>query len=130
MNQVLAAAVPAPSIEYRLLSPMLVVFAAAVIGVLVEAFAPRPWRYPLQLLLGFVGCGIALAAVIGLAGTNATAIVDAVAVDGVTLFLQGTILVTAILGLALMAERGTAPRLARREGPGTWSRAAATAAGA
>ncbi|RDI67029.1 NADH-quinone oxidoreductase subunit NuoN [Nocardia pseudobrasiliensis] len=130
MNQVLAAAVPAPPIEYRLLSPMLIVFAAAVIGVLVEAFAPRSWRYPLQLVLGFVGCGIALAAVIGLAGTNATAIVDAVAVDGVTLFLQGTILVTAILGLALMAERGIDPRLARREGPGTWSRAAATAAGA
>ncbi len=130
MNQVLAAAVAAPPVEYRLLSPMLIVFAAAVIGVLVEAFAPRSWRYPLQLVLGFVGCGIALAAVIGLAGTNATAIVDAVAVDGVTLFLQGTILVTAILGLALMAERGIDPRLARREGPGTWSRAAATAAGA
>ncbi|MFI5783439.1 NADH-quinone oxidoreductase subunit NuoN [Nocardia sp. NPDC051570] len=129
--QVLAAAatVPAPSIEYRLLSPMLIVFAAAVIGVLVEAFAPRAWRYPLQLVVGFLGCGLALAAVIMLSGTEATAIVYAVAVDGVTLFLQGTILVTAILGLALMAERGIEPRLARKEGPGTWSRAAATAAG-
>ncbi|MFF0494202.1 NADH-quinone oxidoreductase subunit NuoN [Nocardia sp. NPDC004068] len=129
MSQLLAATVPAPSIEYGLLSPMLVVFAAAVAGVLVEAFAPRSWRYPLHLLLGFGGCAGALAAVIALSGTHATAVVDAVAVDGVTLFLQGTILVTAILGLALIAERGVESRV-RREGPGTWSRAAAVAAGA
>ncbi|MCM6775341.1 NADH-quinone oxidoreductase subunit NuoN [Nocardia sp. CDC159] len=109
---------------------MLIVFGAAVVGVLVEAFAPRSWRYPVQLVLGIGGCGAALAWVISLAGTNATAIVDAVAVDGVTLFLQGTILVTAILGLALMAERGIETRLGRKEGPGTWSRAAATSAGA
>jgi len=123
------ATVPAPSIEYRDLSPMLIVFGVAVVGVLVEAFAPRSWRYPLQLVLGVAGLGVALAAVIGLAGTHTTAMVGAVAIDNVTLVLQGTILVAALLGLALMAERGIEPRLgrARREGPGTWSRAAAVA---
>ena len=35
------AAIAAPSIEYGQLAPMLVVFGAAVVGVLVEAFAPR-----------------------------------------------------------------------------------------
>ena len=130
MSPLLAVAtVPAPSIEYRDLSPMLIVFGVAVVGVLVEAFAPRSWRYPLQLVLGVAGLGVALAAVIGLAGTHTTAMVGAVAIDNVTLVLQGTILVAALLGLALMAERGIEPRLgrARREGPGTWSRAAAVA---
>ncbi|WP_024805143.1 NADH-quinone oxidoreductase subunit NuoN [Nocardia sp. BMG51109] len=132
MNQLLAASVPAPSIEYGALSPMLIVFGAAVAGVIVEAFAPRSWRYPLQLLLGVAGLGAALGAVIGLAGTNTTAIVEAVAVDNVALFLQGAILVVALLGVLLMAERGIEPLLrpARREGPGTWSRAAAHTAGA
>ena len=35
----------APSIEYGLLSPVLIVFAVAVTGVLVEAFLPRRARY-------------------------------------------------------------------------------------
>ncbi|WP_280371010.1 NADH-quinone oxidoreductase subunit NuoN [Nocardia wallacei] len=131
MNQLLAATVPAPSIEYSELSPMLIVFGAAVAGVIVEAFAPRGWRYRLQLVLGFAGLAVALGAVIALAGTTSTAVVDAVAVDNVALFLQGAILVVAILGLMLMAERGIEPRLrTRREGPGTWSRAAAVATAA
>ncbi|MBF6170780.1 NADH-quinone oxidoreductase subunit NuoN [Nocardia blacklockiae] len=132
MNQVLAATVSAPSIEYSELSPMLIVFAAAVAGVIVEAFAPRSWRYWLQLVLAFAGLGVALGAVIGLAGTSTTAVVGAVAVDNAALFLQGAILVVSILGLLLVAERGIDPllRRVRREGPGTWSRAAAQAAGA
>lgn len=132
MNQLLAAAVPAPSIEYHALAPMLIVFGVAVVGVLVEAFAPRSWRYPLHLILALGGSVAALAAVIALAGTHATVAVGAVAVDNVTLMLQGTILVVTILAIGLMAERGIEPRLSRtgREGPGTWSRAAAAASGA
>ena len=37
-------AVVAPTIEYGTLAPMLLVFGAAVVGVLVEAFAPRYLR--------------------------------------------------------------------------------------
>ncbi|MBW0273895.1 NADH-quinone oxidoreductase subunit N [Nocardia sp. MH4] len=119
----LAATLPAPSIEYHLLAPMLIVFAVGVVGVLVEAFVPRPYRYLTQLILGIGGVVGALVAVVGLAGTTGTAVVGAVAVDGVTLFLQGTILSVALLGLLLIAERGAVPRA--RSGPGTWSRAAA-----
>lgn len=118
---ILAAAVPAPSIEYRNLSPMLIVFGVAVAGVLVEAFLPRRARYPLHLLLGLGGMAVALGAVIGLRGTKATAVVGAVAIDGVTLFLQGTILVVSILGLLFIAERRADRMPIRREGPGTWS---------
>ena len=45
------ASFPAPSIEYGLLSPLLIVFGVAVFGVLVEAFAPRPRRYLIQSVL-------------------------------------------------------------------------------
>ncbi|MFC9660126.1 NADH-quinone oxidoreductase subunit NuoN [Nocardia sp. NPDC127606] len=119
----LAAIAPAPSIEYHLLAPMLIVFGVGVVGVLVEAFVPRPYRYPTQLVLGLAGVVGALVAVVLLAGSEGTAVVGAVAIDGVTLFLQGTILLVSLLGLLLIAERGAVPRA--RSGPGTWSRAAA-----
>ncbi|MEV0852340.1 NADH-quinone oxidoreductase subunit NuoN [Nocardia fluminea] len=119
----LAAIAPAPSIEYHLLAPMLIVFGAGVVGVLVEAFVPRPLRYPTQLVLALAGVIGALVAVVLLGGSEGTAVVGAVAVDGVTLFLQGTILLVSLLGLLLIAERGAVPRA--RSGPGTWSRAAA-----
>ncbi|GGN81570.1 NADH-quinone oxidoreductase subunit N [Nocardia rhizosphaerihabitans] len=119
----LAATLPAPSIEYHLLAPMLIVFAVGVVGVLVEAFVPRPFRYLTQVVLSLAGVIGALVAVTLLAGTESTAVVGAVAVDGVTLFMQGTILLVALLGLLLIAERGAVPRA--RSGPGTWSRAAA-----
>ena len=122
----LAASMPAPSIEYAKLSPMLIVFTVAVIGVLVEAFVPRPYRYATQVPLGLAGLVAALVAVVRLSGTEATVMVGAVAIDGVTLFLQGTILVVSILALMFMAERGAEPRPQSRSGPGTWSLAAAT----
>ncbi|MTK41567.1 NADH-quinone oxidoreductase subunit N, partial [Nocardia seriolae] len=101
----LAATVPAPSIEYRDLSPMLIVFGVAVAGVLVEAFAPRRFRYGTHLVLGLGGLAVALGAVIGLRDVRETAVVGAVAIDGVSLFLQGTILVVGIFGLLFIAER-------------------------
>ncbi|MFC9964150.1 NADH-quinone oxidoreductase subunit NuoN [Nocardia ignorata] len=119
----LAAPLTAPSIEYHLLAPMLIVFTVGVVGVLVEAFAPRAYRYGTHVVLGIAGVLAALVAVVLLAGTEATAVVGAVAIDGVTLFLQGTILVIGLLGLLLIAERGAVRRV--RSGPGTWSRAAA-----
>ncbi|MBF6249596.1 NADH-quinone oxidoreductase subunit NuoN [Nocardia farcinica] len=121
----LAATVPAPSIEYGVLAPMLIVFGAAVAGVLVEAFVPRRFRYGTQLVLALGGSAAGFVAVLAVWGAEQTAVVGAVAVDGVTLFLQGTLLVVAALGVLLMAERrGTRSRV--RSGPGTWSRAAAT----
>ncbi|WP_431951743.1 NADH-quinone oxidoreductase subunit NuoN [Nocardia lijiangensis] len=122
----LAATVPTPNIEYGLLAPMLIVFGVAVVAVLVEAFVARRFRYGIQVILSLAGLAAALAAVVRLAGTESTAIAGAVAIDGVTLFLQGTILVVSILGVLFMAERGAQPRGQARSGPGTWSLAAAT----
>jgi len=46
---------PTPSVEYGLLSPMLIVFGAAIVGVLVEAFVSRERRYAAQVALSVVG---------------------------------------------------------------------------
>ena len=45
----------APKIEYFTVSPILIVLAFAVLGVLVEAFAPRGRRYLAQVVLSLVG---------------------------------------------------------------------------
>ncbi|GGK35398.1 NADH-quinone oxidoreductase subunit N [Nocardia camponoti] len=116
----LAAPLPAPSIEYHLLAPMLIVFGAAVLGVLVEAFVPQSFRFRIHIGIGVVAIVGALVAVGLLSHTQATAMMGAVAIDGVSLFLQGTILVIALLGLLLIAERGAVPRRPVRSGPGTW----------
>ncbi|MEU1980703.1 NADH-quinone oxidoreductase subunit NuoN [Nocardia sp. NPDC019395] len=122
-GEILAASIPAPSIEYHVLAPILIVFGAAVLGVLVDAFFPRSRRYPAQLALALAALLAALVAVFLLSGTRTTAVAGAVAVDGVTLFLQGTLLVVGLLAVLFVAERGPLPR--PRSGPGTWSRAAA-----
>ncbi len=95
----------APDIEYGQLSPMLIVFGVAIVGVLVEAFLPRRGRYACHLVLGLGGLAAAFVAVVMLAGTTHGAVLGAVAIDGPTLFLQGTILVISILAILLIAER-------------------------
>ncbi|CAM2900828.1 NADH-quinone oxidoreductase subunit NuoN [Prescottella defluvii] len=97
---------PAPGIEYGLLSPMLIVFGVAVTGVLVEAFAPRRIRYGTQVVFALGGLTAAFVAVVALSGTRAVAVSGSVVIDGPTLFLQGTILLVSILAIALIADRG------------------------
>lgn len=99
-----------PSIEYSALSPMLIVFAVAVVGVLVEAFAPTTVRYRAQMTLALGGSVAALASVTALAISNADsagtrAIMGAVAIDKAALFLQGTVVLVAIPSLLMVGER-------------------------
>jgi NADH-quinone oxidoreductase subunit N len=99
---------PTPSIEYFLLSPMLIVFGVAVAGVLVEAFVPRRLRYGVQVTLTFAGLVAAFVAVLLVADTiwaGRPAVLGAVAIDPTTLFLQGTVLLVAMLAVIFMAER-------------------------
>ena len=113
---------PTPSVEYGLLSPMLIVFAVAVVGVLVEAFLPRHQRYAAQLVLSLGGLIAAFVAVVVLAkdlrgATGRTAVLGAVAVDAPALFLQGTILLVGVLGVLLIAERRIAAPTDTEGGP-------------
>ena len=101
---------PTPSIEYSLIAPMLIVFGAAVLGVLLEAVLPRRLRYPAQVALSLAALIGAFVAVVLVArdmhgGNGTTAVMGAVAVDRPALFLQGTILLVGILGVLLIGER-------------------------
>ncbi|MGP4055376.1 NADH-quinone oxidoreductase subunit NuoN [Mycobacterium sp. 4D054] len=102
--------IPTPTVEYGLVSPMLIVLAAAVLGVLAEALLPRRLRYPAQVALSLAGLVAAFAAVLLIArdlpgGNGSDAVMGAIAVDGPALFLQGTILLIAVLGILLIGER-------------------------
>ena len=97
---------PAPKIEYAILAPVLIVLAAAVIAVLVEAFVSRKYRYVVQTMLSFSAILLGLLAVILNKDVSGRFAEGSVAVDGVTVVLQGTILIFAFLGLLLIAERG------------------------
>ncbi|WP_439951689.1 NADH-quinone oxidoreductase subunit NuoN [Actinomadura kijaniata] len=109
LNQgVLAAEIPAPHIEYGQLGPMLLVFGVAVAGVLVEAFVGRTWRNTVQIPLAVLGLlgGFVWTIALAWRGTPFhVAAEGALGVDGPTLFLQGTILVLALVSLLLIVER-------------------------
>lgn len=99
--------IQAPTIEYALLSPMLVVFGAAIIGVLVEAFAPRYLRKSIHVpltLLALVGAFVTtiLTAANGL--PDKAAAMGAVAVDGPSLFIWGIILILAFVSVLLVND--------------------------
>ncbi|MEU1540828.1 NADH-quinone oxidoreductase subunit NuoN [Actinacidiphila glaucinigra] len=106
----------APKIEYAQLAPVLIVFGVAILGILLEAFLPRRFRYTGQVGLAVVGMAAAFAAVVALAaGGYATtkahiAAMGAVAVDGPALFLQGTILLVGMVGVFTFAERRLDPK--------------------
>ena len=105
----------APKIEYFSLSPILIVLGVAVVGVLVEAFAPRARRYLVQTALALVGLRAALVMTVVVfdrinpwAGTpklGKVAAMGALAVDGPSLFCWVLVLVLAMLSVLLFAER-------------------------
>ncbi|WP_232678267.1 NADH-quinone oxidoreductase subunit NuoN [Nocardioides sp. R-C-SC26] len=102
-----------PTIEYGELSPLLIVFGVACLGVIVEAFVPRARRHLLQVALAGIGVIAALGATIWV-GTeltesgNGRGVVGAegsVVVDGPSVYLWGLVLVFALAGVALFADR-------------------------
>ncbi|GAB2619512.1 NADH-quinone oxidoreductase subunit NuoN [Streptomyces capparidis] len=109
--------IPAPHIEYAQLSPILIVLGAAVVGILLEAFVPRRHRYASQLALSVAALIGAFGAVVWLAADGyATdkahlAAMGAVAVDGPSLFLQGTIALVSLAAVFTFAERRLEPRV-------------------
>jgi NADH-quinone oxidoreductase subunit N len=95
----------APILEYGALAPMLIIFAAAVIGVIVEAFVSAKLRPSLQLAIALGAIILAFTQVVTMRGiATTTAAMDSVVIDGPVLFLQGTILLLAFLGLLLIAD--------------------------
>jgi NADH-quinone oxidoreductase subunit N len=101
--------IEAPDLSLAALTPLLFVFGAALVGVLVESFAPRHVRQPVQIALALVGTVGAGATTLLLAGTAEVTAGGALAVDGAGLFLQATIAGLGALSVLLFAERGLDP---------------------
>src|SRR5579884_1332057 len=98
-----------PSISYAALSPILVVLGAALAGVLIDAFLPRPFRWAFQVSAAALGQIGALVAAVVLAGTHITTAASAVSVDGPTLFIEGTLAILGLGSVLLLGDR--APEL-------------------
>jgi NADH-quinone oxidoreductase subunit N len=93
-------------IDYAALAPMLILFAVACVGIVVEAALRDRPKTAVQLPLALLGLLAALVVVINTATTKRTVTAGgAIAVDGPALFLQGAILVLGMVALLLMGER-------------------------
>jgi NADH-quinone oxidoreductase subunit N len=101
--------IEAPDISLAALAPLLFVFGAACVGVLIEAFWPRDTRHPVQVAVALVGTLGALVCTLLLAGSREITAGGALAVDGAGLFLQATIAGLGALALLLFAERSLDP---------------------
>lgn len=111
----LAGEFTAARLDYVAVLPMLVVFGAAMVGVLVEAYVPRPRRYAVQLAVTLGGLLAALVALVlgsvqHQSKTGGVVVLGggthgSLAIDGPSLFLQGALLVLSFLGVLAMAER-------------------------
>jgi NADH-quinone oxidoreductase subunit N len=101
--------IEAPDLSLAALAPLLFVFGAACVGVLVEAFWPRDTRHPVQVAVALVGTVGALVCTLLLAGSREITAGGALAVDGAGLFLQATIAGLGALALLLFAERSLDP---------------------
>lgn len=93
-----------PSIAYGPLAPLLFVLGAAVVAVLVEALVPARARRPTQVVVASAGLVGALVATVLLAGTSRLIADRVIAVDGPTLFLQGTLAVLGLSAVLLLSE--------------------------
>ena len=102
------AAFKAADVSYGAIAPMLIVVAGALIGVLVEAFAPRRARHSAQVALALVTLVAAFVVLVTVSTDTANrggTLAQAVIIDGPALFLQGAILLMSMLGVLTMAEK-------------------------
>ncbi len=105
----------APKIEYFTVSPILIVLGVAVLGVLIEAFAPRKLRYPLQVVTALAGLVAAFATSVVVFGrlnpfsgevkVGTVVAEGALAADGPAVFCWLLVLVLGALSVLLFAER-------------------------
>ncbi len=81
-----------PTLDYALLAPILIVLGGALIGVLIEAFAPRSARASSQLFITLTTLVLSLASLIRVRrGATTTAAMESVSFDGAGVLVQGSI---------------------------------------
>ena len=94
-----------PVLNYTLLSPILILLAGALIGVLVEAFVSKALRSSTQLTLTIGTLVLSLAQVWKIRNAQSTtAAMGSVVIDGPAILLQATILIIAIISVFVIAD--------------------------
>ena len=95
----------APVLNYTLLSPILILLAGALIGVLVEAFASKALRPLMQLSVTVGTLLLSLAQLWRIRNeTSTTAAMGSVVIDGPAILLQASILIIAIISVFVIAD--------------------------
>ena len=119
----------APALNYALLAPILIVLGGALIGVLVEAFAPRDKRASLQLPITLITLVLALVQVIRIRGIEKLdAAGSSIIWDGAAFLIQLFVLLIALLGTLLIADEKNFTAVASTL-PGSQEEREASAAG-
>jgi NADH-quinone oxidoreductase subunit N len=96
----------AVDVDYAAIAPMLIVVAGALIGVVIEAFAPRRSRHGIQVGLAVLTLLAAFVALIVWTRDSLTVTLGgSVVIDGVSVFLMGALLLLSAMSVLIMAER-------------------------
>ncbi len=95
-----------PTLDYALLAPILIVLGGAVLGVLIEAFAPRKSRASSQLFITLAALVLSLVSLIRVRDrSSSAAAMESVTFDGAGMLIQGSILVISIIAVFLLADQ-------------------------
>jgi NADH-quinone oxidoreductase subunit N len=97
----------APHVAYKALAPMLVVFGTAVVGLVAEAVTARPYRWVTQSVIAIGGLLVAFGVLVFVRVPSMVTAGSAVVEDGPAKFLQGGILLLALVSLLFLAERSS-----------------------
>ncbi|NBU93358.1 MAG: NADH-quinone oxidoreductase subunit N, partial [Actinobacteria bacterium] len=96
----------APTLNYSLLSPMLIILGGALITVLIEAFVGLAHRAVIQLTITIGSISLSLVQLWGIRDKFSTkAAVGSVVIDKAGIFLQGTTLILALIAVLLIADQ-------------------------
>ncbi len=94
-----------PTLDYTLLSPILILLGGALIGVLVEAFVSKAVRSSTQLTLTIGTLVLSLAQLWKIRNEQSmSAAMGSVVIDGPAILLQASILIIAILSILVIAD--------------------------
>lgn len=96
----------APEIHWGAISPLLIVMAGGLLGIVIEAFVPQRSRGAIQVPLALVTIVAAFVALLTLSvGNQVKTLGGSVIIDGVAIFLMGSLLIFGLLGMLTFAER-------------------------
>ncbi len=95
-----------PYLNYAQLAPILIVLAGALIGVIIEAFAPRAARHSSQLFISIFSLVASFGALMMVRNQSSTdAAMGSVAFDGAGVLLQAAVLIIAMLSIFLISDQ-------------------------